>query len=270
MTAIDLNNLPLWVQDRDTVLQYSNNIQWRYGEKPDYTRSNENLAKQSTHNHPENSLAALVQNLVRTFDIEANFKTNPQQWISVVQDKFRMSTNGSPAYGLEDVVESGTYKLLIGNTQHYKASEENFETSTNHFHTAFPDGFLWEVLEVYSAPPTITFKWRHWGHFAGNYKDYTPTGETIEVIGMSVVQVSDDLKIISLEHYFDNTKFLDKLTSGDKVTKYQQEPLIRSIETPDSILNILWSWVKRLRGRQKSSTTNSGVSRCPFANLIKN
>ncbi|MEL6459442.1 MAG: SnoaL-like polyketide cyclase, partial [Cyanobacteria bacterium J06621_15] len=150
MTNINIENLPLWVQNRDTVLKSNQNVQWRYGKQPDYTYSNNKLAKESTQNHPENSLAALVQNLVRTFDIEANFKTNPQQWISVVQDKFRMSTNGGTNYKLEDLLDSGTYKLLIGNTEHYKASEEDFETSTNLFHSAFPEGFLWEVLEVYS------------------------------------------------------------------------------------------------------------------------
>ncbi|MHC5721731.1 MAG: SnoaL-like polyketide cyclase, partial [Nostoc sp.] len=67
-------------------------------------------------------------------------------------------------------------------------------------------------------PPNVTFKWRHWGHFNGEYKDYAPTGETIEIIGMSIAKVSDDLKIISLEHYFDNSLFLEKLTSGGKQT----------------------------------------------------
>ena len=89
MTNINIENLPLWVQNRDTVLKNNQNVQWRYGKQPDYTKSNENFAKESTQNHPENSLEALVQNLVRTFDIEANFKTNPQEWISVVQNKFR-------------------------------------------------------------------------------------------------------------------------------------------------------------------------------------
>ncbi|MDB9377865.1 SnoaL-like polyketide cyclase, partial [Nodularia sphaerocarpa CS-585A2] len=150
MTSTESNSLPLWVQHRDKVLEQSTDIEWRYGKFPDYTRSNENLAKESTRNHPQGSLEAIVQNLVRTFDVEANFKTNPQQWISVVNEKFRMSTNGGPSYTISDLVESGTYKLLIGNTQHYKAAEENFETSTSLFHTAFPEGFMWEVLEVFS------------------------------------------------------------------------------------------------------------------------
>ena len=257
MTNINIENLPLWVQNRDTVLKSNKNVQWRYGKEPDYTKSDENFPKGSTQNHPVNSLEALVQNLVRTFDIEANFKTNPQQWISIVQDKFRMSTNGGTNYKVEDLIEAGTYKLLIGNTEHYKASEENFETSTNLFHSEFPEGFLWEVVEVYSAPPTIAFKWRHWGHFQGAYKDYLPTGETIEVVGMSIVYVSEDLKILSLDHYYDNNKFLDKLTSGC---------IYSSASTPQTF----WGFIKNVfQPKLKPATLNSQTSRCPFACLLR-
>ncbi|MHC5832047.1 MAG: SnoaL-like polyketide cyclase, partial [Nostoc sp.] len=48
-------------------------------------------------------------------------------------------------------------------------------------------------------------------------------GETIEIIGMSIAKVSDDLKIISLEHYFDNSLFLEKLTSGGKQTNAETQ-----------------------------------------------
>jgi hypothetical protein len=268
MTSTESNSLPLWVQHRDQVLEQSTNIEWRYGKFPDYTRSNENLAKESTYNHPQGSLEAIVQNLVRTFDIEANFKTNPQQWISVVNDKFRMSTNGGPSYTVSDVVESGTYKLLIGNTQHYKAAEENFETSTNLFHTAFPEGFLWEVLEVFSAPPTVTFKWRHWGHFKGAYKDYAPTGETIEVIGMSIARLSDDLKIISLEHYYDNTKFLEKLTASGKPETGDSDRVDSAI--PQQKPANFWSFLQKLWYRQEKLKTDSRKpSACPFSALIR-
>jgi hypothetical protein len=216
MSATESNSLPLWVQDRDRVIAESTDAQWRYQTPPDYTRSKENLAKESTQNHLEGTLEAIVQNLVRTFEMVVSFKTNPQQWLSVVNDKFRVSTNGGVEYTAADVSAQGTYNLFMADSQHYKASEETFETSAQLFQTTFPQGFPWEVLEVYSGPPNVTFKWRHWGHFNGAYKNYAPTGETIEIIGMSVAKVTEDLKIISLEHYFDNTLFLDKLTSkGD-------------------------------------------------------
>ncbi|MEA5618467.1 SnoaL-like polyketide cyclase [Cronbergia sp. UHCC 0137] len=271
MTSIDISKLPLWVQERDTVLEYSHHVQWRNGKKPDYTRSNENLTRQSICNHPANSLETLVQNLVRTFDIEANFKTNPQQWLSVVQDQFYMATNNGTHYNLNDLIASGTYKLLIGNTEHYQASEENFETSVNLFHTAFPDGFLWEVIEVYSTPPTINFKWRHWGYFKGNYKDYLPTNQMIEIIGMTVVQVTDNFKILSLEHYYDNTKFLEELTSGRKLPDIPVKTTItEETPNPSSIKQKICGVLKGILGRgKKQQDNNVTASRCPFANLVR-
>lgn len=217
------NNIPVWVQDRDTVITHTIDAEWRYQTPPDYTRSKEVLAKESTCNHVEGSLEAIVQNLVRTFEMEASFKTNPQQWVSVVNEKFRMSTNGGVGYTASEIVAAGTYNLFIGDTEHYKASQEDFESSANLFHTAFANGFMWELLEVFSGPPNVTFKWRHWGTFNGQYKDFAPTGERVEIIGISVARVTDDLKIVSLEHFFDTNLFLDKLTSGGKQSSGEQQ-----------------------------------------------
>ncbi|MEQ9484651.1 ester cyclase [Coleofasciculus sp. F4-SAH-05] len=148
------------------------------------------------------------------FEMEASHKTNPQQWLSIVTDKFRMSSNGGPEYTAEDIVEAGTYNLFLGDTEHYRSSEESFDSSYQLFHSAFPNGFHWELIEVLSGPPNVVFKWRHWGTFSGSFKNHTATGETIEIIGISVAQVTEDLKIQSVEHYFDNSAFLQKLTAG--------------------------------------------------------
>jgi hypothetical protein len=279
MSATQSNDLPLWVQHRDKVLEQSTNVEWRYGSPPDYTRSNENLAKESIHNHLEGSLEAIVQNLVRTFEMEVSFKSNPQQWLSIVNDKFRISTNGGPEYTAADLSAQGTYNLFMADSEHYKASEETFESSAKLFHTCFPKGFPWEVLEVYSGPPNVTFKWRHWGTFSGSYKDYTPTGETVEVIGMSVARVTDDLKILAVEHYFDNTLFLTKLTAGGKRSTIKQEGtflgLIRQlwnrVEKPASTEQegTFLGFIRQLWNRdQKLAIAKKQASRCPFSALI--
>ena len=207
-------DLPLWVQDREEVLKHDDGVEWRDGERPDYSMTNISLAREKQCNHAEGSLNAIAENLVRTFEMEASFKTNPHQWISVVTDKFRMSTNGGKEYTAQDVVDQGTYNLFLENSEHYRASEETFESSYNLFHNAFPNGFHWELVEVVAGPPNVVFKWRHWGTFKGTYKDYQPTGETIEVIGLSIAKVTEDLKIESVEHFFDTNKFLTNLTSG--------------------------------------------------------
>ncbi|MEM7553563.1 MAG: ester cyclase [Cyanobacteria bacterium P01_A01_bin.84] len=223
MSTAKTEDLPLWVKDRDEVIAQSVDASWRYGVPPDYSESKAGLAAESIYNHPEGSLEDLVQNLVRTFEMEVSFKNNPQEWLSVVSDKFRMSSNGGKDFTAEDVSAQGTYNLFMGDSQDYKASEESFESSGKLFRTAFPKGFLWEVLEVYSTPPNVTFKWRHWGTFTGKYKDYSPTGEVVEIIGMSLARVTEDLKIIRVEHYFDNTQFLVNLAANGKSTQDKKD-----------------------------------------------
>ncbi|GET36885.1 SnoaL-like polyketide cyclase [Microseira wollei] len=205
------------MDNRDTVIAQSADAEWRDSSPPDYSRTNSFLKSGSKYNHLEGSLEAIVQNLVRTFEMEASFKTNPQQWVSVVAEKFRMSTNGGPAYTVQDIVNVGTYNLFLTETEHYNPKEEDFESSYSLFVNALPQGFVWEVIEVFSGPPNVTFKWRHWGNFTGKYKEYEPTGETIEIVGMSVARVSEDLKIESVEHFFDTNAFLEKLTAGKKL-----------------------------------------------------
>jgi len=207
-------NLPLWVQDREEVIKHDEGVEWRYGERPDYSKTDHYLQKERKHHHAEGSLNAIAHNLVKTFEMEASFKTNPQQWISVVTDKFRMSTNGGKEYTAQEIVDEGTYNLFLGESEKYQASKEDFESSYELFHTAFPEGFHWELIEVLSGPPNVVFKWRHWGTFKGTYKDHQPTGETIEIVGLSIAKVTEDLKLESVEHFFDTNNFLGKLTSG--------------------------------------------------------
>jgi predicted ester cyclase len=207
-------NLPIWVQDREEILKLENEVEWRDGQRPDYSRTNRFLDQERQCSHAEGSLNAIAHNLVKTFEMEASFKTNPQQWLSVVVDKFRMSTNGGKEYSAQDIVEQGTYNIFLEDSGQYRASDETFESSYNLFQTAFPNGFHWELIEVVAGPPNVVFKWRHWGTFSGDYKNHQPTGERIEVVGLSIAKVTEDLKIESVEHFFDTNKFLSRLTSG--------------------------------------------------------
>lgn len=207
-------DLPLWVQDREEVLKNDQGVQWRNNERPDYSMTNAHMAEEKKYHYDAGSLEAIAYNLVRTFEMEASFKTNPQQWISVVVDKFKMSTNGGKEYSAQEVVDSGTYNLFLEDSEHYRASDETYESSYQLFHNAFPNGFHWELVEVVAGPPNVVFKWRHWGTFTGEYKGHQPTGETIEVIGLSIARVTDDLKLESVEHFFDTNNFLSKLTKG--------------------------------------------------------
>ncbi|MGB3756560.1 MAG: SnoaL-like polyketide cyclase, partial [Rivularia sp. (in: cyanobacteria)] len=128
MSATKSQDLPLWVQEREKLIASSIDNEWRGGKPPDYSESNQGLAAESLIHHPMGSLEAIVENLVRAFELEASFKTNTQQWLSVVNDKFRMSSNGGEEFRAEDVSVAGTYNLFISDTEEYKATEENFES----------------------------------------------------------------------------------------------------------------------------------------------
>ncbi|MGY6530664.1 MAG: ester cyclase [Cyanobacterium sp.] len=206
------SSTPLWIQDREAVLEQDKDTQWRDG-KPDYSETNKYQMKERITNHAEGSLNAIAHNLVKTFEMEATHKVNPSQWMSVVKDKFTMSTNGGKEYTAEDIIEEGTYNLFLKDSEHYQSSKEDFDSSYQLFHNAFPEGFHWELLEVVAPPPNVVFKWRHWGNFKGNYKDFSPTGKMIEIIGLSVATLDENLKIEKVEHYFDTGEFLQALTS---------------------------------------------------------
>lgn len=209
-------NIPIQIQDRDNVLAADDGIEWRYGKRPDYSGTNKTLRVQSEKHHPTGSLEAIAQNLVRTFEMEATYKLNPNQWTSVDIDQFRMRTNHGPEYTVQDIIERGTYNLFLGETPIYSSKAEDFESGAASFMNAFKTGFVWEVIEAYSGPPRVIFKWRHWGTHQGEFKGHAPTNELIEVYGITIADVNADLKLTYVEHFFDNSQFLEKLVSGGK------------------------------------------------------
>ncbi|KAG6558173.1 hypothetical protein Mapa_000354 [Marchantia paleacea] len=84
-------------------------------------------------------------------------------------------TAGGPKLTAEETLKVGSYNALMasslpGEHEAYKASLETFESSHEIFRSIFPDGFAWEVQSVYSGPPVVAFKWRHWGVMKAGFK----------------------------------------------------------------------------------------------------
>lgn len=209
---------PLWLRDRDTVIAHDEGVVWRKG-RPDYHLTNQIVHKERTRQLLQGSLELAVEDLVRVFEMEVSHKREPAQWLTIVQDKFRTRTNGGPWATPQDIAEKGSYNLFIGETPYYSAKEESFESSSEIFRTAFPGGFFWEVLEVYSPPPVVSFKWRHWGHFTGEYKGHKPTGQKVEIFGMTVARCAEDLRLLEVEHFYDNNLFLSQLCPVHQAAK---------------------------------------------------
>ncbi|MCK9896703.1 ester cyclase [Frankia sp. AgB32] len=214
MTDDTAPDQPLHLQGREAVIAAMPDAAWRDGHPPDYHLSHQTMPAERTTQHAPGSLADVVERVVQVFEMELSHKKNPTEWVSMVADQVRVSVNGGPSVGSTELAEQGSYNVLIGENPYYSASEESFESSHDVFHTAFPGGFFWEVLEVYSPPPVIAFKWRHWGTFSGPYKGVQPTGERIEMFGVTVAHVTDDLRLTDTQHFYDNTDFLGQLARG--------------------------------------------------------
>lgn len=199
--------------------------EWRHHAPPAYHAVNALFQRTRTQEWPKGSLEQVVQDLVKTWEMELSHKMRVQNFKTIHPQDFRFSVNGTPWMTAEETLEMGSYNALLKtslNEEHetYKPSKETFGSSHEVFKTTFPGGFAWEVLEVYSGPPTVAFKWRHWGVMEGPFKGHAPTNSTIESIGTCTAKVDENLKIVDLEVYYDPTQFLGQLTKGLKSSEY--------------------------------------------------
>eukprot|EP00930_Biecheleria_cincta_P081708 TRINITY_DN709_c0_g1_i1.p1 TRINITY_DN709_c0_g1~~TRINITY_DN709_c0_g1_i1.p1 ORF type:complete len:230 (+),score=47.84 TRINITY_DN709_c0_g1_i1:110-799(+) len=178
---------------------------WRFG-KPNYARVNKFYFQNRTMKHKEGSLEAVVQNLVKNWEVESHHIANPHQWKTMDVSKFQAAVNGGCPCNAQLMADVGPYNMLIGETADY-TGKVSFEDSNKNFSSSLPEGFAFEVLEVYSGPPTVTFKWRHFGKMSGTFTDrngkqHKGNGEMLNLIGMCIAKVNEELKIESLDIYY--------------------------------------------------------------------
>ena len=91
------------------------NIKWRFGSAPDYTLANLAYLKDKTRNHPEGSLELIVENLVKTWEMERSHKVDVTQHLSVDQENFTIGANGGPQYDNVEANKIGNYNVLLAN-----------------------------------------------------------------------------------------------------------------------------------------------------------
>ncbi|CAO3584924.1 unnamed protein product [Absidia cylindrospora] len=151
-------DLPDFMTNPNAVLNDTEH-EWRYGRVPDYKKVNETYDLEKTVTHEEGSLGWLVSNLVKNWEKEMSYKLRADQIRTINPEKYEFSVNGHELHTVEEMLKIGTYNALIGDTELYKASESNFSDSHKLFKRALRT-FSWEVLEVYSGPPVVAFKWR--------------------------------------------------------------------------------------------------------------
>ena len=136
--------------------------------------------------------------------------------------------NGGPPQTGEHMLNVGTYNALLEPNEFYCPMRSTFDASHKTFKRMMPT-FAWEVLEVYSGPPKVAFRWRHWGTMK---EDYTGTnkwvsssslvgviltsgcskgesvtikahGGAIDIEGIVVAEVNDKLQLQKIDVWYD-------------------------------------------------------------------
>ncbi|KAF2135958.1 uncharacterized protein K452DRAFT_354163 [Aplosporella prunicola CBS 121167] len=223
--------LPDYLTDPDAVLR-DKEVKWRYGRAPDYTKTRKVFAETKKMNHEAGSLPQLVENLVKNWEVEASFKPHLEDWRSIDAPNYSFAINGGPPQTAEHMLKVGTYNAIIAPNEYYSPVNSDFASSHKTFKRMMPS-FAWEVLEVYSGPPHVSFRWRHWGTMKNDYvgfndKDEKVTakahGGPIDIQGVTVATVDDKIRLQRVETWFDPMDMFRQIAPQGVVNK---EPVAR-------------------------------------------
>ncbi|XP_052484950.1 pathogen-related protein [Gossypium raimondii] len=115
----------------------------------------------------------------------------------------------------------------------YDPEKETDESSHKAFVTTFPRGFAFEVLKVYTGPPEIVLKFRHWGYNEGPFKSHAPTGDLVEFYGVAIYRVDEGMKIGRVEFFYERGELLGGLLKGAAIDSSAMEaasscPILRN------------------------------------------
>ncbi|KAJ8771723.1 hypothetical protein K2173_026900 [Erythroxylum novogranatense] len=197
---------------------------WRFGGPPNYDIVNKLFEEGRTKVWPPGSIEEKVQNLVKTWEMEVFHKTCFDDYKSIADPKkYSSSLNGRTPITLEEKrMLGGGYNAFMQTSlpeklRGYNPAEETVDTAHVAFTTAFPRGFALEVLQVYSGPPVIAYKFRHWGFMEGPFKGHPPTGELVELFGIGVFQVNEEMKVMKVEFFMDRGELLGGLMKGSSL-----------------------------------------------------
>ncbi|XP_060209256.1 pathogen-related protein [Lycium barbarum] len=199
-------------------------IEWRHGGPPIYDAVNDLFEQGRTKVWPEGSLEETVQNAIKSWEMELSHKTRAKDFRTINPEKFKLFVNGREGLSAEETLKLGSYNALLKSSvpnefKYYKAAEETFESSHDAFRSAFPRGFAWEVINVYTGPPVVTYKFRHWGFFEGPFKGHAPTGEKVQFYGVGIMKVDETLRAEDVEIYYDPAELFAGLLKGPPISE---------------------------------------------------
>jgi hypothetical protein len=190
---------------------------WRFG-KPNYARVNKTYFQYRSKVHPEGSLESVVNKLVKNWEVESHHIADIHQWQTMDISKFKAAVNGGCPGSAQLMSDIGPYNLLLGETKDYSSAANTYASSNTIFSAAFTEGFAWELLEVYSGPPLVSFKWRHFGPYTGKFTDkngrvHKGNGQMFNLYGLCNAKVNAELKIESLDIYYNPEEMIAPLTT---------------------------------------------------------
>ncbi|OCK85442.1 hypothetical protein K432DRAFT_439311 [Lepidopterella palustris CBS 459.81] len=218
--------LPDYLCNPDAVLK-DQGATWRYGRAPDYSKTRKVYDETKKVSHVAGSLPELVQNLVKNWEIEASFKPNLGDWRTINRENYSFAINGGPPQTPEHMLRVGTYNAIIAPNEYFSPENFDFETSHKTFKRMMPT-FAWEVLEVYSGPPLVTFRWRHWGTMKNDYVGFNNKGDKvtakahggpIDIEGVTVATVDDKVRLQQVQTWFDPLEMFRQIAPNGVVNK---------------------------------------------------
>ena len=266
--------LPDYLSDPNAVLKDAS--EWRYGKAPDYSKTRTVFEqselgpsrlisisvltifyKAKKFNHEASSLPSLVENLVKNWEIEASFKPQLSDWRTVDRPNYSFAINGGPPQTAEHMLKVGTYNAIIAPNEFYSPAASDFTSSHKTFKRMMPT-FAWEVVEVYSGPPQVAFRWRHWGEMKNDYVGFNEFGDPnpailfqlrrqqwfglglilcskgekitakahngpIDIEGVTVAQVDDQVRLQKVETWFDPLEMFRQIAPNGIVNKEVRE-----------------------------------------------
>ncbi|PWY87383.1 hypothetical protein BO70DRAFT_420988, partial [Aspergillus heteromorphus CBS 117.55] len=222
----DAEALPDYVLDSNAVLK-DTQAAWRHGSPPDYSKTRAFYEETRSMHHEPGSLPFLVENLVKNWEIEASYKTSLADWRTIDRSKYFVTLNGGPKLTGEHMLEVGTYNALITPNSYYDPAHNDFSASHKSFKRMMPT-FAWEVTEVYSGPPTVVFKWRHWGVMVRDYVGVNDKGEKVKIAahggpidiqGVIIAKVNKALQLEQIDVWFDPLEMFRQIAKDHEQVK---------------------------------------------------
>jgi hypothetical protein len=192
------------------------------------------------------------------------------------------------------MLKVGTYNAIMSPNEYYDPTKSDFASSHKTFKRMMPT-FAWEVLEVYSGPPVVAFKWRHWGVMKNDYvgfnnkgvkvrakahgssslipviftslkrveKDWHNKGGPIDIQGITIAKVDDKVRLQGVETWFDPMEMFRQIAPTGEV---QETPIIPETEKDLSsqLDDDQETGVETAHGDASISNVEAGAAACPF------